>query len=114
MASRNPASSGSSSTTIKAVSSASRSRRRVDSNSRRRRRPDRALAHRMRVAAFVVQESIYADSVSRHETREQAIAIEEMLREGLAEPGQFNVRQIDDFGRTVRVFGVPRAASPAK
>ena len=67
------------------------------------------------VAGFVVQESIHADWVSRHDTREQAIAaIDEMLRDGLAEPGEFNVREIDDRGETVRVFGVPDAAAPAK
>jgi hypothetical protein len=38
---------------------------------------------------FIVQESIHADHVSRHETREEAIAaIEEMIREGLAERGR--------------------------
>lgn len=57
---------------------------------------------------FIVQESIHADHVSRHETREEAIAaIEEMIREGLAERGEFNIREIDDAGRTVRVFSVP-------
>ena len=69
----------------------------------------------MSVSAFIVQESIHADWVSRHETREDAIAaIEEMIREGLAEPGEFNVREIDDGGETVRVFGVPDAEVPAK
>jgi hypothetical protein len=67
------------------------------------------------VAGFVVQESSHADWVSRHDTREQAIAaIEEMLRDGLAEPAEFNVREIDDRGETVRVFGVPDAGTPAK
>jgi hypothetical protein len=61
---------------------------------------------------FIVQESIHADHVSRHETREEAIAaIEEMIREGLAERGDFNIREIDDAGKTVRVFGVPGAES---
>jgi hypothetical protein len=60
------------------------------------------------VAGFVVQESIHADWVSRHETREEAIAaIEEMIREGLAERGEFNIREIDDSGEIVRVFSVP-------
>jgi hypothetical protein len=60
------------------------------------------------VAGFVVQESIHADSVSRHETRQEAIAaIEEMIREELAEPGEFNIREIDNAGETVRVFGLP-------
>lgn len=67
------------------------------------------------MAMFIVQESTHADRVSRHGTREEAIAaIEEMLREGLAEPGEFNIREIDDRGETVRVFGVPDAAAPPK
>jgi hypothetical protein len=67
------------------------------------------------MSAFIVQESIHADSVSRHKTREDAIAaIEEMLREGLAEPGEFNIREIDDGGETVRVFGLPDATAPAR
>lgn len=42
-------------------------------------------------AVFVVQESIHADWVSRHETRGGAIAaIEEMIRKALAEPGELN------------------------
>jgi hypothetical protein len=62
------------------------------------------------MSVFVVQESIHADRVSRQETREEAIAaIEEMIREGLAEPGGFNVRELDAAGRTVRVFSVPGA-----
>lgn len=69
----------------------------------------------MDVSAYIVQESIHADWVSRHQTREDAIAaIEEMIREGVAEPGEFNIREIDDSGETVRVFGVPDAAAPAK
>lgn len=69
----------------------------------------------MSVISFIVQESIHADWVSRHETREEAIAaIEEMIREGLAQPGEFNIREIDDRGETVRVFGVPDTAAPAK
>ena len=63
------------------------------------------------VAGFIVQESIHADWVSRHETREAAIAaIEEMIREGLAKRGEFNIREIDGYGETVRVSG----ASPSK
>jgi len=63
------------------------------------------------MSAFIVQQSTHADWVSRHETREDAIAaIEEMIREGVAEPGEFNIREIDDRGETVRVSGVPDAA----
>lgn len=57
---------------------------------------------------FVVQTAIHADRGSRHETAEEALAaIENMIREGVAEPGEFNVRQVDRDGRTVRVFGLP-------
>ncbi|MCP9486368.1 MAG: hypothetical protein MSC30_10945 [Gaiellaceae bacterium MAG52_C11] len=67
------------------------------------------------MSAFIVQESIHADSVSRHETRAEAIAaIEELIHEGLAQPGEFNIREIDDRGEIVGVFGVPEAAAPAK
>lgn len=60
------------------------------------------------MSSFVVQESIHADSVSLHESRASAVAaIEEMLREGLAAPGEFNVREVDDDGQTVRVSAVP-------
>ena len=69
----------------------------------------------MYVSTFIVQESIHADWVSRHQTRDDAIAaIEEMIRERVAEPGEFNIREIDDSGETVRVFGVPDATAPAK
>jgi hypothetical protein len=67
------------------------------------------------VSAYIVQESIHADWVSRHETRDDAIAaIEEMIREGVAAPGEFNIREIDDRGETIRVFGLPDASAPAK
>jgi hypothetical protein len=59
------------------------------------------------MSVFVVQESIHADHVSRHETREEAVAaIEEMIRNGAAEPGEFNIRELDETGKTVRVLGV--------
>ena len=63
---------------------------------------------------FVVQESIHGDSLSRHEAREDAVAlIEDMIREGFAEPGQFNIRELDEQGRIVRVFD-PTAADSAQ
>lgn len=69
----------------------------------------------MDVSAYIVQESIHADWVSRHQTRDDAtVAIEEMIREGAAEPGEFNIREIDDSGEIVRVFGVPDANASAK
>gem|GEM_PF-3804750 len=36
--------------------------------------------------------------------------IEDMIREGFAEPGQFNIRELDGEGRIVRVFD-PAAAN---
>ncbi len=36
--------------------------------------------------------------------------IEAMIREGLAEPREFNIREIDDRGETVRVYGVADSA----
>ena len=62
---------------------------------------------------FIVQESIHGDSLSGHEAREDAVAlIEDMIREGLAEPGQFNIRELDEHGTIVRVFD-PLAADSA-
>jgi DNA-binding NarL/FixJ family response regulator len=64
------------------------------------------------MSVFIVQESTHADHVSRHPTSEEAIAaIEEMIRDGLAEPGDFNVREIDADGTTIRVFPVVRRGS---
>jgi hypothetical protein len=60
------------------------------------------------MSVFVVQESIHADRVSRHETREEVVeAVEAMIREGVAERGEFNIREIDRAGKTVCVFDVP-------
>ena len=57
---------------------------------------------------FIVQTAIHADPGSHHETAEEALAaIGKMIRAGVAEPGEFNVREIDLDGRTVRVFGLP-------
>ena len=54
---------------------------------------------------FIVQEAIHADSVSSHETREEAIAaIEDLIQVGLASPGDFNIRELDATGRIVRVI----------
>ncbi len=36
--------------------------------------------------------------------------IEAMIREGLAEPREFNIWEIDDRGETVRVYGVADSA----
>ena len=59
---------------------------------------------------FIVQEAIHADYVSSHEAREEAIAaIEDLIQAGLAAPGDFNIRELDEQGRIVRVFD-PTAA----
>jgi hypothetical protein len=56
---------------------------------------------------FIVQTAIHADGGSHHETAEEALAaIEEMIRLGVAEPGEFNVREVDEHGKIVRVFGL--------
>ena len=56
---------------------------------------------------FIVQEAIHADSVSSHETREEAVeAIEDLIQAGLASPGDFNIRELDATGRIVRVINV--------
>jgi hypothetical protein len=64
---------------------------------------------------FIVQESIHADYLSSHQTREDAVAlIEEMIRSGLAQPGDFNISEIDEQGTTVRVFDPTAAAEAAR
>ncbi len=67
---------------------------------------------------FFVQTAVHADRGSRHATLEEALAaIEELIREGLAEPGELNVRETDRDGNTVRVHELERdaggASSPA-
>ena len=65
---------------------------------------------------FVVQNSTYADPVSRHRTRDEAIAaVEELLRAGLAEPGEFNIVELDADGDVIgRPFGVTTHGESAK
>jgi hypothetical protein len=66
------------------------------------------------VNAFIVQERIHADALSRHENREDAVAaVEELTHEGLADPGDFNIREIDDAGKTVGVFDIPGTHTPS-
>ena len=53
------------------------------------------------------QTAIHADRGSQHETAEEALAaIAEMISLGAALPGEFNVREVDEHGRIVRVFGL--------
>ena len=57
------------------------------------------------MSGFVVQESTHADPLSLYASRREAVAaIENMIRKGVASPGEFNIREIDGTGRTVRVF----------
>lgn len=67
---------------------------------------------------FIIQTATHADRGSSHETLEEALAgLAEMIEVGLAEPGQFNVRELDGSGNTVRVYELERdaggASSPA-
>jgi hypothetical protein len=65
------------------------------------------------VRAFIVQESIHGDGPSLYRTEAEAVAvITEMIEQGVAEPGEFNIRETDG-GRTVRVFTPPSPAVPA-
>lgn len=64
---------------------------------------------------FIVQTAVHADRGSRHQTAKEALAaIKRMIRAGVAEPGEFNVREVDSEGRTVRVFGLGAAEAPGK
>jgi hypothetical protein len=59
------------------------------------------------VSAFIVQDAVHADAMSRHDSQEEAVAtVQEWVRRGSAQPGELNVREIDATGRTIRVFGV--------
>lgn len=70
---------------------------------------------RLEAEIFIVQDAIHADGGSRHETAEEALAaIEEMIKAGIAEPGEFNVREVDEQGRIVRVFGLEEAGEPGE
>lgn len=63
---------------------------------------------------FIVQESVHADHVSRHATREEAIAaIDSLIRAGTAKPGDLNIREVDDAGRTVDVLTPSISAAAA-
>jgi len=74
----------------------------------------RERAIRLGGAKFFVQTASHADRGSRHTTLDEALAgIEELIREGLAEPGQFNVRETDSDGNTVRVHELERGAGGA-
>jgi hypothetical protein len=64
---------------------------------------------------FIVQESIHGDYVSSHEVREEAVSmIEDLIREGGAKPGDFNIREIDEQGTIIRVFDPTAAADVAR
>lgn len=65
---------------------------------------------------FVVQNSTYADPVSRHRTREEAVAaVKELLGAGLAEPREFNIVELEEDGDVVETpFGVATDVDDAK
>jgi hypothetical protein len=66
------------------------------------------------MSKFIVQESIHADHPSSFPTEAEAVAvITEGIARGITEPGEFNIREVDDSGRTVRVFTPPSPAVPA-
>ncbi|MCL4290406.1 MAG: hypothetical protein KJ051_09045 [Thermoleophilia bacterium] len=63
---------------------------------------------------FIVQTAIGAEPGSRHATLDEAIvATEGLIREGVAEPGEFSVREIDGARRTVREIEVEPAGGVA-
>jgi hypothetical protein len=58
-------------------------------------------------SGFIVQEAIHGDGPSFYETEAEAIpVIVEMIEQGVAEPGEFSIREVDN-GRTVRAFTPP-------
>ena len=66
------------------------------------------------MAKFIIQTAIHGDYGSTHDTLEDALAgIEEMVRLGVAEPGEFNVRELDDQRRIVRVIAAEPTAGAA-
>lgn len=67
---------------------------------------------------FVVIDSVHGDPGGRYATREDALAtVDGMVRDGLAEPGQFSVLEHDATGRAVgEPFGAlsePEQATPS-
>jgi hypothetical protein len=66
------------------------------------------------MSGFITQEAIHGDGPTFHETEAEAVAvIAEMIRQGVAEHGEFNIREVDDSGHSVRVF-TPPSPLPAK
>ena len=65
--------------------------------------------------AFFIIDSIHGDPGSRHETREECFEIiDGMVRDGIAEPGEFSVVELDENGRVVgEPFGAPSEADRA-
>lgn len=64
---------------------------------------------------FIVQESIHADHPSYYDTEAEAVAvISEMITQGVAVHGEFDIRETDTDGRTVRVFTPPSPAAAKK
>lgn len=65
---------------------------------------------------FFIIDSIHGEPGSRHETREESFEIiDGMVRDGIAELGQFSVIEIDERGRVVgEPFGTPSELDHAK
>jgi hypothetical protein len=58
---------------------------------------------------FFVIDSVHGDPGSLHATREECLAIVDgMVRDGIAQPGEFSVIEVDDEGEVV---GEPFAAA---
>jgi hypothetical protein len=65
---------------------------------------------------FFIIDSVHGDPGSRHETREECFEIiDGMVRDGIAEPGEFSVVEVDERGRVVgEPFGAPSELGHAK
>ena len=66
--------------------------------------------------AFFIIDSIHGDPGSRHDTREECFEIiDGMVRDGIAEPGEFSVVEVDERGRVVgEPFAAPSEVAHAK
>jgi hypothetical protein len=65
---------------------------------------------------FFIIDSIHGDPGSRHETRAECFEIiDGMVRDGIADVGEFSVVEIDDRGRVVgEPFAAPSELQHAK
>lgn len=65
---------------------------------------------------FFIIDSVHGDPGSPHATREECFEIiDGMVRDGIAEPGQFSVIELDENGEVVgEPFGAPSEFEQAK